>query len=84
MFQSLRPITPFPMTSDRRRPELSACHLYIGLPVPTELTFPSVLTKQFGVVTGMVDKWHHLVLLSLNVLSYSNRILYSPGEVSVN
>ena len=36
--------------------------------VPKELTFPSVLTKQFGLVPGMVDRWHHLVLLSLEVL----------------
>ena len=32
------------------------------------LTLPSVLTKQCGVVAAMVDRWHHLVLLSLVVL----------------
>ena len=36
--------------------------------VPKTLTFPSVLTKQCGVVPGMVDRWHHLVLLSLEVV----------------
>ena len=52
--------------------------------VPKELTFPYVLTKQCGVVPGLVDRWHHLMLLSLDILGYSNRILYSPGDVSVN
>ena len=56
--------------------------------VPTRVGFykslkvPSVLTKQCGEVPGMVDRWHHLVLLSLEI--FSNWILYSPGEISVN
>ena len=29
-------------------------------------TLRSVLTKQCGVVPGMVDRWHHLVLLYLD------------------
>ena len=32
-----------------------------------ELTFPFVLIKQCGVVPDMLDRWHHLVLLSLKV-----------------
>ena len=32
--------------------------------VPKKLTFPSVLTKQCGVVPGMVDRWHHLIIRS--------------------
>ena len=36
--------------------------------VPKKLTSPSVLTKQWGVVPGIVDKWHHLVLLPLEIL----------------
>ena len=51
--------------------------------VPKELTFPSVLTKQCALVPDMVDRWHHLVLLSLQGF-YSNWILYSPGEIRVN
>ena len=46
------------------------------------LTFPSVLNKQCGVVSGMADRWHHPILITLAV-SYSNWVLYSPGEISV-
>ena len=34
-----------------------------------------MLTKQRGVVPGMVGRWHHLILLSLEILN--------PGEISV-
>ena len=44
--------------------------------IPEKLTFPSVLTKQCGVVSDMVDRWHHLTLLSLE-------IFYSQTESSV-
>ena len=40
----------------------------LRLLVPKELTFLSVLTKQCGVVPGLVDRWHHLILLSLEFL----------------
>ena len=33
--------------------------------VPKKVTSPPALTKQCGVVLDMVDRWHHLVLLSL-------------------
>ena len=33
--------------------------------VPEKFTFPSVLTKHCGMVPGMVDRWHHLLRLSL-------------------
>ena len=32
---------------------------------PKKLTSSPVLTKQCGVVPGMVDRWHHLILRSL-------------------
>ena len=35
--------------------------------VPKVLVFLSVLTKQFCVLPSMVDRWHHLILLSLKV-----------------
>ena len=35
--------------------------------VPKQFTFPSALNKLRGVVPGMVDRWHHLILLSLEV-----------------
>ena len=38
--------------------------------VPVMFTFPYVLTKHCGVVPGMVDRWHHLLLLSLYVYIY--------------
>ena len=39
--------------------------------VPKMLTFPSELTKQCGVVLAMVDIWHHLAHISVEVLGYS-------------
>ena len=50
------------------------------LSVTKELTFPSVLTKQCGAVPGMVGRWHHLVLLSLEVVIPK---LDPPGEITV-
>ena len=35
------------------------------------LSFPSVLTKQCGVVPGMVDRCHHLIIISLEVLDHT-------------
>ena len=35
--------------------------------VTEKFTFPSVLTRHCGVVPGIVDRWHHLLLLSLRV-----------------
>ena len=34
-----------------------------------------MLTKQCGVVPGLVDRWHHLILLSLEILGDSLEIL---------
>ena len=36
--------------------------------VHKQLMFPSVWTKQSGLVPGMVDRWHHLILLSVEIL----------------
>ena len=36
--------------------------------VHKELTLPSILTKLCGVLKVIVDRWHHLILLSLEVL----------------
>ena len=47
-----------------------------------KLTFPSVLTKQCGVVPGMIDRWHHLLLLSLE--DFVVILKLNPGEISVN
>ena len=33
--------------------------------VPKELIFTTVLIKQCGEVPDMVDRWHHLMLLTL-------------------
>ena len=35
--------------------------IYTRLLVPKDLTFSSVLTKQCGVVPGLVDRWQRLV-----------------------
>ena len=48
--------------------------------VPKQLTFPSVLTKQSGVVPGRIDRTHHLLLLSLE----GSELQLNPGEISVN
>ena len=48
--------------------------------VPKQLTFPSVLTKQSGVVPGMIDRWHHLLIPSLEDLVI---LKLNPGEISV-
>ena len=36
--------------------------------VPKNFIFPSVLANLCGVVPGIVDKWHHLILQSLEVI----------------
>ena len=53
---------------------------YTRLLVPVMFTFPYVLTKHCGVVPGLVDRWHHLLLVSL----YVYRIKLNPGETNVN
>ena len=45
----------------------NTAHLYIDQAnpqnlVPKKLTFLSVLTKQCGVVSGLVDIWYHMVI----------------------
>ena len=47
------------------------------------MTFTSVLIKHCDVVPDMVDRWHHLALLSLE-FTYSNSVLCSLGEIDVN
>ena len=62
--------------------ETSACLLVdYRLQVPKKLTFLSELTKQCGVVQAMVDRWHHLVLLTIdNLVPFDQPMWRSTGN----
>ena len=52
--------------------------------VPKKLTLPSGFTKQCGVVPGVVDRWQHLVFLSLEIFVILKLSAFSSCEISIN
>ena len=54
---------------------LTLVTLYTRHLVAEKFSFPALFTNHCGVVPAMGDRWHHLVFVSEELLSFSNRDL---------